>query len=57
MEKSAVPILEILSISYVYPPRQKTEASSKFTFMNYKWIFKALIKDHLPESDAKWLGA
>lgn len=56
MEKSAVPILETLSISCVYPPREKAQVSSKFIFVNYKWILKALIKDHLPESDTNWWG-
>lgn len=56
MEKSAVPILEILNISCVYPPRERTQMNSKFTFINYKWIFKALIKDYLQETDTNWWG-
>lgn len=56
MEKSVIPILETLSISCVYQPREKTQVSSKFTFINYKWISKALIKDYLPESDTNCWG-
>lgn len=56
MGKSAVPILETLAISCIYPPREKAQVSSKFTFINYKWALKALVKDHLPESDANWWG-
>lgn len=51
MGKSAVPIFETLTFFCIHPPREKTQVSSNFTFINYKRIFKALVKDHLPESD------